>query len=115
MQRDYRREVAGGSGDGLSDIEAHDDNGCQSPNSVSESSQSVCLSSREIKGWGESNAPSIASTLRLPTEPLPMIRISTEPSSSTASSSLHNVRTETGVGVPLQAVAGCHVRTHGRE
>lgn len=109
MQRDFRREVEVCSDDvrsEFSDVEAqHIEEGGLSP---AKSSKSTCVSSREIKGWrvSGSNTPSIASTLRMPTEPFPMIRISTEP--STASSSLQSVPMETGL--QSQSVPAYHVK-----
>jgi len=95
MQRDFQREVVTSDNDSdtTSDIEAQafrhvqcrpqtrPSSRCTSP---AISFKAGLISSTEVRGG--SDTPSIASTLRLPTEPMPMVRISTEPSKS----SLHS-------------------------
>ena len=131
MTRDFHRQVVT-SDDGSdstrasSDIEAqpfrHVDFSPSSPTAKS-FKEGLSITSREIGTGGTSGTPSIASTLRNPaTEPLPMVRISTEPVSTVSStSSLASVSTtramKQGVrvqGVQLQSMGAAHVRYESR-
>ncbi|KAK5939143.1 hypothetical protein PMZ80_008446 [Knufia obscura] len=91
MQRDFQCEVVTSDDGSIEDVEAQPfrhvefrtrpSSGCTSP---AKSFKNGLISSTEISGG--SIAPSIASTLRSPTESMPMVRISTEPSTT----SLHS-------------------------
>lgn len=95
MQRDFHREVVTSDDGSVSDLEAQarrhvafqtspsSTSRCTSPAKSFQEGLNL-ISSTEIRVG--SNTPSIASTLRSPTEPMPMVRISTEPSTS----SLHS-------------------------
>jgi len=96
MQRDFHREVITSSdGSFADDVEAQGlrrvefqtshSSRCTSPAKSFKGGRGM-ISSTEIRGSSNSNTPSIASTMRSPTEPMPMVRISTEPSTS----SLHS-------------------------
>ena len=96
MTRDFHRQVvtSDDGSDGTrasSDIEAqpfrHVDFSPSSPTARS-FKEGLSITSREIMSGEKSGTPSIASTLRSPAmEPLPIVRISTEPVSTVSSTS----------------------------
>ena len=101
IQRDFHREVIHSDDDGsthTSDVEAQGfrDSRCTSSAKSFKAGGFIRTASTEIKGGlrGGSNTPSIASTLRsanvCATEPMPMVRISTEPVGNTSISSLQS-------------------------
>jgi len=103
MQRDFHREVVTSDSRSIEDVEAQEfrhvefsndpSSRCTSP---AKSFKAGLVSHTEIRGG--SNTPSIASTIWSPTEPMPMLRISTEPSTS----SLHSA--------VMQPMVQAHVR-----